>query len=371
MNVLAGRWMYIILLLACLGCQGNKENFDIKKIAVDLSRDDGLSVFDIFCGIEVVPLETTDSILLSYIYPLVYEDVYFMKQNNPQQITCFDSSGHFKFRINNCGRGPLEYNAISEISVNPYVPEFYLLESLDCMDVYDMEGHFLEKITFPFQNGVQTGIFPLNRDTLIIASGRTDQTLSFFSLKDKRLVARYNNPMPPTSRPFYSCNGELYHYTWYDPVVYRVQDTSFVPAFAFDFGKYANPEEYYKDEEKVKTLLQAGEEAFGDKFRVIVRCIYCNSKYLYLQVVDNTLKKPQSVFVWYDKEKHKSSVIREFKEKIPLSFFDVMTDKFLMSLQLASQKEKLDVNLLDERNRKIYEKIQSEDNPFLILYRFK
>lgn len=31
MSVLAGRWIYIVLLLGCLGCQAKKESFDIKK----------------------------------------------------------------------------------------------------------------------------------------------------------------------------------------------------------------------------------------------------------------------------------------------------------------------------------------------------
>lgn len=61
--------------------------------------------------------------------------VWFLKQNNPQQVTCFDSWGRLKYQIHNQGRGPAEYDGLSEIAANPYVPEFYILEPLDCMDV--------------------------------------------------------------------------------------------------------------------------------------------------------------------------------------------------------------------------------------------
>lgn len=308
--------------------------------------------------------------MMSYIYPLEYKDVWFLKQNNPQQVTCFDSLGKLKYRIHNQGRGPAEYDGLSEIAVNSYVPEFYILEPLNCMDIYDMQGQFQEKITFPFKHGIQTGIFPLNRDTLIIVSGHSDQTISFFSLKEKRLIAQHYDPMPSTHHPFYWSGEELYHYNWYEPVVYKVQDTSFTPAYAFDFGKDANPREYYEDADRILLNKKAGEEAFLEKFNLVIHTIKANSEYLYMILINSKEETQEARCIWYGKQSGKCVIMKNFRERIPLSTFDILTDEYLMTWLSASQKESLDPDLLDKKNREIYESIQAEDNPFLVLYRF-
>lgn len=44
------------------------------------------------------------------------------------------------YRINNGRRGDGKYASVSEIAGNLYVPELYLMETLDCIDLYDLKG---------------------------------------------------------------------------------------------------------------------------------------------------------------------------------------------------------------------------------------
>lgn len=53
---------------------------------------------------------------------------------------------------------------------NPYLPVFYLNESLDYLHLFELSGHFREKIRLDAVREIIHGIVPLNRDTLIVIS---------------------------------------------------------------------------------------------------------------------------------------------------------------------------------------------------------
>lgn len=362
-----------ILCFLGMGCAKKQNHPEIESYKIDMEHVEEVSVYDICSHIELIPLETHDSALLSFIYPIQYDNCYYVKQNNPQQVTVFDSVGGFKYRINNLGRGAEEYASLSDIVVNPFSQSFYLLETLDHLDQYDLNGHFQDKIRL---NGITeslNGVFPLNRDTLVIVSGGDHFVYSFFSLSEKRVIARITDRMPLVGTPkpmFYSAN-QLYSYTWYDNVVYRVQDTCFVPEFYLDFGRYNNlKQDYSKFDQKFRDDNEL--EAFVSKFNVAIYKIQSNPNYLYVMLTDLTKDEPQLRRVWYNKKTKKSLVFEDFKERVSWNFFGFLTDdSFVGCISAANKEELLDVGLLDEKNKLVYDRIKPDDNPIMVVFKLK
>lgn len=374
LKLLIGK-LYILAILCSflISCNQKQSNPEIEVYKIDMEHADEVSIYDICSHIELVPLENSDSVLLSIIYPMLYGNCYYVKQNNPQQVTVFDSVGGFKYKIDNLGQGAGEYKSLSDIAVNPFSQSFYLLEDLDQLNEYDLNGHFQQKIRFNGIPEILNGVFPLNRDTLVVISGRDHCVYSFFSIKENRVIARINDRMPMvgTPKPMFYSDNQLYRYTWYDNVVYKVQDTCFVPAFCLDFGKFNNlKEDYSKFDRTFKNDSEL--EAFVLKHNIIIDKIQSNPDYLYIMLNHLTKDEPQLKQVLYDKKTKKSLVFENFKERVFWNFFGFLTDgAFVGCINAANKEELLDSGLLDEKNKRVYEGIKPDDNPIMVVFKLK
>lgn len=363
-------FLTIIIFFVC--CSSEQKKIDIEQIKISLENEEDISIFDICSSIELVPLETSDSILLSIIYVEPYLGNFVTRQNNPQQVCWFDSTGHLKFRINALGRGDKEYASLSNITINSGNQSLYLIETLDYLNQYDLKGNFLKKISLDSVKGVLNSVNALNQDTVLLASGRDKLTFSFFSLKDRRILAQYQDSMPliGTMSPFFCDSGNMFHYTWYDNVVYSIQGTSLLPAFCLDFGKYNNDKENFSN--AMESMNDDQLENYMKKFNIIINKINCNNDYMYIILTDNTLKQPKLKRVWYNKKTKEYFVFEKFKESVNWNFFDNLIDGyFISSINAANKEDLLDINLLDEANKKIYSSVNFDDNPIIVKFKLR
>ena len=92
-KMILGVWMWVVVLL--WGCQNKVKKSNLEMIPVDMDRAREVGVSDVFSEIELVPLETSENNLMGSVYPMVYRNRYFMRHNQPEGVSCFDSSGHF------------------------------------------------------------------------------------------------------------------------------------------------------------------------------------------------------------------------------------------------------------------------------------
>lgn len=360
------------IIIFVFGCVPERENPGIEKLSIMLEDSRDISIFDICSEIELIPLETSDSALLSIIYVKPCQSAYYVKQNNPQQVFCFDSTGRLRFKIGACGRGDKEYASLADIAVNSYSHSLYLLETLDKLNLYDLDGRFENKIFLDSIKENLNTVIPLNQDTLLLVSGRNSNIYSFFSLKHGKMIDRKLAPMPMVSvSPFFCEGGKVFHYTWYGNIVYLVEGTSFVPSFYLNFGKYNNDgkcdtisEDMFSNEAEIGNYLK--------KFKVIIFNMQSNKDYLYLVLADNTKNEPVFKRVLYHKKTKQSIVFENFKERVNWNIFDNLTDGYFIStINAANKEEVLDVNLLDDVNRQRYEKIDLNDNPVIVRFKLK
>ncbi len=141
----------LILLVSILSCSNNtnesQENDFPKVIYVNPSeaRTDSLNLSEIAAKIEYIPLQTTDSSLISYFSVFaITKDYIFIK--NGQSVLTFDKSGNFINSLFKVGRGPGEtlasYIAADEINEFVYVLDY---RSQD-VNIYDFKGYYINTI---------------------------------------------------------------------------------------------------------------------------------------------------------------------------------------------------------------------------------
>lgn len=107
------------------------------------------------------------------------------------------------------------------------------------------------------------------------------------------------------------------------------------------------------------------------KFNIIINKISCNNNYIYILLTDITQKEPKLKRVWYNRKTKEYFVFEKFKENVNWNFFDNLIDGYFISSISAANKEEFDINLLNEKNKKVYMNVNLDDNPIIVKFKLK
>ena len=205
---------------------------------------------------------------------------------------------------------------------------------------------------------------------MLIVSGRSDYQYHFYSIKENRVFARKADWIPKVTRPgsFFRMGNQWYHYN--DQMVYELRDTSFFPFLQFDFGAYNNTPDNYA---KFRRLEKEGEEnvVFEGKFNIL-NVVQGNEHYWFLRVILGSGKEWKARSVLYDRRTQQSYVFETLKEGFGWGDFDLLMENDLMSLYTPLElKEIISEDMLDEKNREIFQTIKTDDNPVVVRFKLK
>lgn len=85
----------------------------------DINKEERSKISDFADGIEYIPLQTEDSILIGEIRKIiVLDNNYYIWDNLSETIFCFASDGKFRYKIYKQGEAPDEYFRISDFTLN-------------------------------------------------------------------------------------------------------------------------------------------------------------------------------------------------------------------------------------------------------------
>ena len=371
-KMILGVWMWVVVLL--WGCQNKVKKSNLEMIPVDMDRAREVGVSDVFSEIELVPLETSENNLMGSVFPMVYRNRYFMRHNQPEGVSCFNSSGHFLYRIHQQGRGENEYRGINGMAGNPYLPVLYLNESLDYLHLFELSGHFREKIRLDAVREIIHGIVPLNRDTLIVISGRYNYTYTFYSLSERCVITQKRDHLPLAGSPshFFRVEDQVFYAPAFESVVYEVRDTAFVPAFCFDFGKYNNDLSALADFDRVIVDDREMEDFLNRNFNSFINKMWGSRDYLCLMMSCKVKGDWENRFLFLDRNTREYIVATDFIESFPFSpFGDFVDDRFIFPFTPMELKEGNLSDLFDEQSKAAYQKIKLDDNPVILKARLK
>lgn len=111
-------YLYLLFLLCLAACEEQKPKYPVYP--VDLDHPDTVSVNDLFSRIEAIPLQTTEKSRFIYGELGTNKGRYYVLDRNQQLFFCFDSTGKFKYVLDNKpGKGKKKPSGYRSI-LNPY-----------------------------------------------------------------------------------------------------------------------------------------------------------------------------------------------------------------------------------------------------------
>ncbi|MEA4936483.1 MAG: 6-bladed beta-propeller [Paludibacter sp.] len=152
--------IYILIIASCISCSCSSRPSTERKgrnlIEIDPNKDDKVSVYDLFSRIEIIPLETKQNSLLTFLIGepdrvIVHENNFYFLDDSQHLIIVFNSEGKFLKKISKKGNGPEEYISIDDFNINRFTGNLEVLSSVGrYINVYDLsENIFIERIKFP------------------------------------------------------------------------------------------------------------------------------------------------------------------------------------------------------------------------------
>ena len=136
--------------LLCFGCT-KSENKDKVVIPVGDVVGTGsiLNLSDYAESVEYIPLETNDSVLISKIDQIAFEDGAIVIKDDYYSCKIFDENGKYRCSVGHLGEGPDEFITIRRIDLIPGANQLFMEAVPQKYFLYDTEGNLIQHIQYP------------------------------------------------------------------------------------------------------------------------------------------------------------------------------------------------------------------------------
>lgn len=336
-----------------------------------LSFDNCLVDTDLFDKFTIIPLETNNDNLFKKIDRItINNERIYLFDNNTEQILIFDIKGKYINTIHQIGQGPGEYISIMDFCLDEKNKEILLLCDVPYkLMKYSLEGKFISDITFSNLYG-----------ELSMDSGNIYCVLN--EAKDKYELGCFDENMKSKFKGlsvrrginvdcYYSGkslvkSNKLIYTRRFDPALYYVSCDCIEKKIVFNFGKYQVTDDLQYEKDCYK-LFQAAKNkdciysitnvVESDRYIIFTTnlglCVYMketNELKGYNMIHNSNLNMGNNIY--YPNEGDKNTIITSF-EPASLAYYD---DKAIESNSIL---------------RDLMKKVKYDDNPILIVYRFK
>ena len=341
------------------GC--NTYNKDENVITVEANKiQDIIKVSAIFDSIKYVPLETTDSSLFKGIDKLCIDscgNIFILDIEGTNAVYMFGKEGQFKRQIGSLGRGPGEYNEISDLNLyQDTILEIYD-SGQDKIIQYDTSGKMINEI-YNIEAG-SAQFFHIG-DTLGFyrPNGKNAFNLTIL-VKDKKYSYLKQDYLELRSKGnyFHTDGKQVYCTDNYNDTLYIIKDAKVYPFLYIDFQKNKLPE-------KIRLIEQAwqGDYCFDiENFKFTSR--FVNFSFSYRQ---------NEIFAFYDFKNKKMFTGRSFQndlDGIPLLLYPNTSnnnDKIVTYLKTSIFLSTFENGQISETAKTLKSKVYEDSNPIIV-----
>lgn len=245
-------WIGVVLTLLILGaCQSaslEKKDVWVADVRSAMEQNTPFSMKDDVMGIEYIPLETTDSCLISNLTYLIMDDDFIFVQNGKtDQVFKFTRQGKFVCQIGRVGNGPGEYApwTIENISLDVNKKEVFLNSRRLPAFVYSYDGEFLRTDTTTVE--AVENRYLLNNGSFALSGASItpiQQSPWLVALKNEKNQMMATKSPFPANVPAEACymqeiqfvpfQNSALAYTLCNDTVFRVTETGICPACVYD-----------------------------------------------------------------------------------------------------------------------------------------
>ena len=386
----------IVLMLIFCACSSehSKMAVDIERIPVEVHKvTSDASLF--IEKIEIVPLETTDSSLISGYKKTIYDknmDIYAI-YGKKQVVQTFSGKGEFIGSSRKMkGEGPQEYHMAVDIKFNPYLKGIDLLSPYGMIYTYSPTFELIAKRTIKTEFYFDA-LMALSADDYVftVPSIWTDQEVTFANLKTQQVeVANYSGTISSDNTMdrecFYKNDDNLYfvprgvNYNFYQidekkkeliPIIYLDFGDSEIkekglPGVAV--GKRTGTEKTKTDSERNKLSKEIRQRAqfIRESAFVVPLVKFFNDDYVYIYFAKGKTGFGGNYI--YNRKKKKGFLLNEGKPFIMQPCFGIV-DNVLMSIADPYYVSRLvDTRLMSPEEISKMERLNEDDNPVILKY---
>lgn len=375
-----------ILLLQAVCCCTPKESLNS---AIDLERNDSISIFDLVDSVSVIQLEKTEGSLMGFTHQYFYykNRFYFMVMQG-QAIYCFDKSGRSVFIKKGQGRGPEEFTYCGYFGVDPFLDQLMVLVPWGILINYDLDGKFISKTQLPPDLRAYNEVYAIDRDKLLFFTWGYDYYAYYYSKKDSLLSGGYvqttierSRSISPFDKSYYYNDSLYFNNEGVKHEILNMSDPAHRVVYRWDFGEKNYTEkqidalvEYdtltrkrkYDIEDRNNRMKERSENPRFPAYHTIG--VAETERFRITTLRYGGIGKYKSVVL--DKGNNKSYVFTETKEGVKLIFRDV-NENMLLNLYYEKSRDFLKKILSPEKLSIIDAYNPETDNPVLIVYHLK
>lgn len=373
---------HLILLLLCgvaVSCNSAKKDYD-SALYIDLDKEQEISLFDIFSQVEIIPLETAESVVMGepVIEMRVHNGQYYFTCGKQESIWHFDADGTFLQEINHYGNGPGEYTNLVDFRFNRFSGDLEILSAMGYISVYNDSGSvFKKRLSFnqPDIKSVHNYIELTPTLYLLFSGAKEGNKMVWYDVQKNRIIAEnyalptylfFYTPYHHSFTPFYCFQDTVHFVQAYDGEVFTVNNTGEITSkYQFDFGEYTFDISNLKEESVQYYVVHA--RTIGAKYANRFIVYGENSKYYITRFKFHN----RLYHLFVDKKKGFSLIFKRFKEDC-LCFPLYMDEECLYFIATPQELNMaINKNVLSEDDKRKYEGVSSDNNPIVIKYTFK
>lgn len=383
-----------MLIVCACSSKPSKTAVDIERIPVEVSNatSDASSFIE---KIEIIPLETTDSSLMSGYRKTIYDknmDIYAI-YGKDQVVQTFSGKGEFIGSSRKMkGDGPQEYNMVVDIKFNPYLKGIDLLSPYGTIYTYSSTFELIAKRTVKTDFYFNT-LMALSADDYVFVTPPiwTDQEIIFVNLKTQQSeIANYSGTISSNNTMDRECfykNGDNLYFVPHgiNYYFYRLDEKKkeLIPVIYLDFGDFEIKEGGLPGvavgkrtgTERTKTDSERDRLSKGMRQRaqyiresalVVPLVKFFNDDYVYIYFARGRTGFGGNYI--YNRKKKEGFVLNEGKPFITQPCFGVV-DNVLMSIADPYYVSRLvDTRLMLPEEISKMERLNEDDNPVILKY---
>lgn len=239
----------VFMLFASCNKTQKQEKDDMKCYEFSLETVDKDLMKDL--SVEFQALELTDKSVVGSIDQIVeHGDTIFVSDGSEYRLLAFYKNGNFIAQVGSRGEGPGEYTGIASYFVDPAKSRigiydedvskmlYYNLNDFSFIDEKSYEG-VVAGCCLPFGDSLiwyNQAFEGEDSDSYFIVTDSGGKVTSSFVKKEFK-----SGYLTGCSTPMYTCDGKVYGYTPYSPVVYELTDSDAKIAFEMEFKDFDMP----------------------------------------------------------------------------------------------------------------------------------
>ena len=362
------------------GCKNeNSGSKVIAMIDVKLARRYVPSL--LFDSILITPLETiSESVLKKFSKIKIHNGNIFIIDYSQRCVFIFNTDGKFMFSTaGKIGMGPGEYTDALSFDINPFTDRIEILEPVSRIATYDLRGEFTGYHYLPPEIIPLAGFEIVTEDLYLFHARVNDyngKTFLFWS-KSRNEVVGYGLVLPKgldgfpllNPMPFFKASDNLlFSSDYFSSHVYKIDpihpaaDTAF--SFRFPGHRTINDIPAGTSRRDKQSFLTVLSNKYVFPFSPGVMSgfyfiFYYYRERLHFSLTDKSTGK-QEVFYYVFGEKYQLP---------PPQFID--TNGFIYLCDPSHMQYIIDPDLLNESGKRIFERIDISDNPYIVRFCFK